>query len=116
MSNPNPSPGTRFAKGDPRINRKGRPKDFDAFRELAQVIANERVVSKDGSTAMTRIEMILRSWSLSGNYQLQRAFVEIAYGKVPQAVDVTSDGKPLEPIKVIEVVKTYKEPTEADEE
>jgi hypothetical protein len=31
-------PGT-FTKGDKRINRKGRPKTFDALRALAQTIA-----------------------------------------------------------------------------
>ena len=30
-----------FVKGDPRINRKGRPKSFDALRSLAQEIAHE---------------------------------------------------------------------------
>jgi hypothetical protein len=36
----NPSPSKPFAKGDKRINRKGRPKTFDALRQLAQTIAH----------------------------------------------------------------------------
>jgi hypothetical protein len=73
----------QFKTGDPRINRKGRPKSFDALRELAQQIANEPIISADGQTKMSRVEMVMRSWALSKNYQLQRAFIEIAYGKVP---------------------------------
>ena len=34
-------PGGPFRKGDPRINRKGRPKSFDGLRSLAQEIAHE---------------------------------------------------------------------------
>jgi hypothetical protein len=95
MANPNPSPSTRFVKGDARINRKGRPKDFNALRELAQQIANEPLVSTDGKTKMTRVEMVMRSWAASKNYQLQKAFIEIAYGKVPDELDIKSDGEKI---------------------
>ena len=83
-------PGT-FKKGDPRINRKGRPKSFDALRELAQQIAHE-TAQKDGQPLVieghkvTVAEAILRKWVQSGNPQLQRAFIEIAFGKVPDEV------------------------------
>ena len=92
--------GKGFVKGDPRINRKGRPKSFDALRELAQSIAHETATSDkqpiviNGHTA-TVAEMILRQWAASKNPQLARAFIEIAFGKVPDALDITSGGKPL---------------------
>lgn len=102
MSNPNPSPETRFQKGagkDPRINRKGRPKNFDSLRALAQQIANEQARSKpkqdaegniipgepiiiDGHLA-TVAEMVMRSWANSKDPRFQIAFIEYAYGKVP---------------------------------
>ena len=70
-----------FRKGDPRINRKGRPKGFDGLRELAQQIAHEAV--NVGDKKFTVVEAILRQWAQSKNAILQKGFLEIAYGKVP---------------------------------
>ena len=100
MANNNPSPANRFTKGDPRINRKGRPKSFDALRELAQQIAHEEALSNGNPVVInghvaTVAEMILRQWAASKNPQLVKAFIEIAFGKVPDKVDITSDGKQL---------------------
>ncbi len=86
-------PGT-FVKGDPRINRKGRPKSFDALRALAQQLSHEIIESKDGQK-QTAVEMILRTLAMKS----PKDFLEIAYGKVPQPVDLTTGGKKLE-IKV----------------
>lgn len=87
----------RFKKGDPRINRKGRPKSFDALRELAQQIAHEE--ARQGGKTMvieghivTVTEAILRSWAESGNPKLQQAFIEVAFGKTPTAVELTGAG------------------------
>ena len=90
-------PGT-FKKGDPRINRKGRPKNFDKLRELAQAIAHEGATIKgepvvvNGKKA-TITEVILRQWAASKNHQLQRAFMEIAFGKVPDKHEIIGDMK-----------------------
>ena len=80
-------PGT-FQKGDPRINRKGRPKSFDALRELAQQIAHEPTQIVVDGHKVTVAEAILRQWAQSKNPQLQRAFIEVAFGKVPDKLDV----------------------------
>jgi hypothetical protein len=72
--------------GDPRANHKGRPKTFDQFRALAQKIAGQAIEDKDGN-AITIGEFILRSWVESKEPALQRAFVEYAFGKVPDKPD-----------------------------
>jgi hypothetical protein len=83
-----------FVAGDPRINRRGRPKGFDEFRRLAQAIAHEKVIDKDGNT-ITVVESILRSWAESKEPVLQKAFIEYAFGKVPDKVETTGlENKP----------------------
>ncbi len=106
MSN-NPTGKGGFAKGDPRIWKGGRPKSFDAVRELAQAIAHETAraggatVVVDGHT-VTVVEMILRQWAQSKNPQLQRVFMEIAYGKVPNVTHLAGeDGERV----IIEVMR-----------
>lgn len=86
-------PGTPFVKGDPRINRNGRPKSFDALRTLAQQIAHETV--KAGGADMvvdghkvTVTEAVLRQWFQSNDFQKQRAAMEIAFGKVPTQIEL----------------------------
>ena len=103
--NRKPKPGT-FEKGagkDPRINRKGRPKSFDAVRALFQSIAQEPIVQKDGTHyvidnhIVTIIEGIGRSWATSKNGQMQKAFVEVAYGQVPSVTRLEgTDGGPIQ--------------------
>jgi hypothetical protein len=94
----NPTGKGGFTKGDPRINRKGRPKSFDALRALAQEIAHEEARQPDGQAitingkAVTVTEIILRRWATSKDSRLQMMFMEVAYGKVPNEsnINVTS--------------------------
>ena len=108
-SNSRKASGKPFTKGDPRINRKGRPKNFDAFRELAQAISHE-IALKNGEPliinghTVTVAEAILRQWATSKDPRLQMAFIEMAYGKPPQRTEITgADGKPVE-TKITEIV------------
>ena len=86
MSRANPVPNSKpFVKGsDPRRNLKGRPKSFDEVRAIAQKIANETE-----SNRRTAIENVLRRWKHSIEPSLQRAFVEYAFGKVPDKIEAT---------------------------
>ena len=95
MSNPTGKGG--FQERKHQINRKGRPRSFDALRELAQEIAHEEALSNGQEVIInghkvTVAEAILRTWAQSKNPQLVKSFIEIAFGKVPDAIDMKSEG------------------------
>ena len=103
-----PPVDTRF--GGKRANRqgKGKPKTFTALRKLAQSIAAEELQSTDGDT-ITRIEALLRVMSTSRNPADRKTFLEYAFGKPKDEVDVTNSDGSLKPPQIIEVIRTYKD-------
>ena len=86
----------QFVKGDKRINRKGRPKSFDAVRALAQQIAHE--VTESG---WTQVESILRKLAQDD----PKHFLEIAFGKVPTPLQ--HSGGAGEPVSIRVAYKGY---------
>lgn len=109
------NPGKPFVKGDPRINKKGRPRSIGMLRELAQQISHEvaqvdqKPVILDGHK-VTVAEAILRTWASSHDFRKQNAFMEYAFGKVTQPVDVTTAGEK------VEFIVTYAEDKDNPEE
>jgi hypothetical protein len=87
---PNKPDGTK----DPRINRGGRPKSFDAARKLAQAKMNETEVDAQGQQIVknghivTNAEMFFEAWMKSKD---RKSFAEFAYGKVKEEVEHTGD-------------------------
>jgi hypothetical protein len=94
--------GKPFTKGDPRINRKGRPRSFDQLRKLAISILGEPAKGADGQPIVidghvaTNAELILRSAMKHPHFA--RWLIEIAFGKVPDKVEVS--GRAGVPFKV----------------
>lgn len=76
-------PKSAFVKGDPRINRNGRPKSFDQLRRLTQKLMLQEITDADG-VITTVVEQKLKQWIASLEPRLQIHVMDIAYGKVPE--------------------------------
>jgi hypothetical protein len=90
----NSKPRGKFKKGDPRINRNGRPRTFDAVRKLAVQVAAEQLEQADGQT---RILLMLRAMSTSRNPADRALFLAYAFGKPADKQEISGpDGGPIE--------------------
>lgn len=89
-----------FKKGDPRINRKGRPQNLPGLRDLTLDILHEPATGPNGEpiTAngkpITKVEAIVRAAVQSKDPRQRQWAIELAYGKVPNPVELnaTIDG------------------------
>lgn len=86
-------PGT-FVKGDPRINRKGRPPKIDQLQRDLKELASETVEYelKSGETITTSRYMAILlniiEGALSGDPQDKKLYLEYMFGKPMQPVEV----------------------------
>lgn len=85
--------GKGFVKGDPRINRKGRPKNSDDLKALGMALLHEPARDKDGNPVVidghvaTNLEMVLRR--MMQDKRQAADLLDRVFGKVPTAVEIS---------------------------
>ena len=90
-----PPKSGQFVKGDPRINRTGRPKNINLLREIFEARADKNI--EDFMRPDTNcIEAIADDWLNSSDYKKQRAALEIIFGKLERGEE-KEPGEPEEP-------------------
>jgi len=75
---------------DPRINTKGRPRKFDALREMVLDVLTEELEltnrAAGTSQKITQLEFMIREWVLSRDFNKQSKALEYGFGKVPDEI------------------------------
>lgn len=79
-----------FKKGDPRINRQGRPKKGETFAEYVRNFM-EMPDPNTKETIVAEMMQIALSRAKRGSFQFWEQLVNRAYGKVPDKVEVNQD-------------------------
>lgn len=82
----NPHPKVGFVKGDPRINRAGRPRVGLTFAERVRAVLEEETEEGKKTKIEEMVDIAIRR-AKAGSFQFYDALTARAYGKVPDKVE-----------------------------
>lgn len=105
--NPGKPPSKPFTKGDPRINRKGRPLKGLTFAEWVR----DAMESPDEKSGRRKVDDLIDEAirrAMKGNFQFWDALVARGYGKVPEKIELNQDEKPDLSKLTKEEIETWK--------
>ena len=82
-----------FVKGDPRINREGRPVGTRNFQTDFDEVVEEIAKANNITNSEARKILIKKAYgeAKDGNFQYYKDITERVYGKVPDALDITAE-------------------------